>query len=430
MRRSAAAAATAALLSGGAWPAGCEAASGQESHRVAICLRGALRGGPEVLESIEERVLKPLDADAFVYVALHRYAPAEGQKHGSLRSPTPEELLRLAALPGLRSLHLEAEDATALLEAEVRRRQRQGGSAAAEAVLRSTRAVGGSWLGGLQEPLPGGRPGEFRPRPRKGLHIMLAWHRCLAMVEQAEDEAGGQPYDWIVDTRLDTFWEYPHVPVQLLSQDAIWIPEGSDFGGVNDRHAVIPRRRGDGDGAEEAAGRLSASEMYLGSWRFVAEGKAALLMHELLGRSGVPVEDTGCDLAIDGPVQQPCANSEVWLAMRLRAQEIRVKRLPGLSWITCSAKLDGGARLHMGREECFGEGSRFQYEEEFKAAKTQSMCLRGQLGELAAGWGDGSQGALALGHDAIRHCWCPSEVRRHGSFDSGFQEHDFFALCS
>merc|ERR1719330_861600 len=153
-------------------------------------------------------------------------------------------------------------------------------------------------------------------------------------------------------------------------------------------------------------------------------------MHELLGRSGVPVEDTGCDPAIDGPVEQPCANSEGWLAMRLRAQEIPVKRLPGLSWITCAARLDAGKRLHVGREECFGKGSRFQYEEEFDAAKQQSTCLREQLGATAVAWGDGSSDALAAARAAIRHCWCPAEVRRSGSFDAGFQEHDFFALCT
>lgn len=420
--------AQAALLhacAGAAWAAAA-ATSAPQRQRVAVCLRGGLRGGPEVLRSIEQRVLQPLAADVFVYVPLRRrVSGSEGSHSSGEPGARPEELQRLAALPGLVALRAEVEDPTALLEAEVRRRQRHAGPGAAEAVMQATLAVAGSWLGGVEEPAPGGQTGERRLRPGAGLVIMLSWYRCLEAVERAEEIAGGQRYDWIVDTRLDAFWEHPHVPLELLSQDAIWVPEGADYGGLNDRHVVLPRQA---DDKGDVAGRLSPSAMYLEAWRFVAEGKAALLLHELLAGSGYSVSETGCDTRADGLVDQPCVNSETWLYMRLQAQKVQIKRLPLLSWIACPSRLHLYSSTHAPAQGCRANGKLYQYEREFTEASLQGNCLRALFDEGMCGWSVGGLtpiGALKPIREAIQACWCPKDNHNRDA-----REQDFFAFCS
>lgn len=49
-------------------------------------------------------------------------------------------------------------------------------------------------------------------------------------------------YDWFIVTRSDYMYEFPHVPVQMLSPDAVWIPDGERYGGVTDRHLICPSK--------------------------------------------------------------------------------------------------------------------------------------------------------------------------------------------
>ena len=49
-------------------------------------------------------------------------------------------------------------------------------------------------------------------------------------------------YDWIVLTRSDFIWPVPHPDLRYLSSRRIHTLEGEHYGGVCDRHMVIPRR--------------------------------------------------------------------------------------------------------------------------------------------------------------------------------------------
>ena len=51
-----------------------------------------------------------------------------------------------------------------------------------------------------------------------------------------------QDYDFFIVTRSDYFYEHKH-PVVTFEQNAnkIWIPKGEDYGGITDRHIVVPR---------------------------------------------------------------------------------------------------------------------------------------------------------------------------------------------
>jgi hypothetical protein len=48
-------------------------------------------------------------------------------------------------------------------------------------------------------------------------------------------------YDWFIITRSDYMYPVPHVPLEMLSQTSVWIPDGEKYGGVTDRHLVCPR---------------------------------------------------------------------------------------------------------------------------------------------------------------------------------------------
>ena len=48
-------------------------------------------------------------------------------------------------------------------------------------------------------------------------------------------------YDRFVITRSDFVWLCPHPPLSVLDREAIWVPDGEDWGGLPDRHLVVSR---------------------------------------------------------------------------------------------------------------------------------------------------------------------------------------------
>jgi hypothetical protein len=49
-------------------------------------------------------------------------------------------------------------------------------------------------------------------------------------------------YDWYIVTRSDYYYLHPHPQLPWNNTENIWIVEGEDYGGVTDRHAVLPRQ--------------------------------------------------------------------------------------------------------------------------------------------------------------------------------------------
>ena len=49
-------------------------------------------------------------------------------------------------------------------------------------------------------------------------------------------------YDRYIITRSDYLFPIPHPPLEMLDSKYIWVPEGEDYGGITDRHIVIPRQ--------------------------------------------------------------------------------------------------------------------------------------------------------------------------------------------
>ncbi|MGZ8659688.1 MAG: hypothetical protein ACXWYR_08685 [Solirubrobacterales bacterium] len=56
------------------------------------------------------------------------------------------------------------------------------------------------------------------------------------------DEGVAARYDWIVLSRADFIWPAPHPHVRYLSDRHVHILDGEEYGGICDRHIVVPRR--------------------------------------------------------------------------------------------------------------------------------------------------------------------------------------------
>jgi hypothetical protein len=59
--------------------------------------------------------------------------------------------------------------------------------------------------------------------------------RCL------EQEGVLDAYDWFVITRSDFLWPRPHPPVASLDRRFLYALDGERYGGLSDRHHVVPR---------------------------------------------------------------------------------------------------------------------------------------------------------------------------------------------
>jgi len=70
--------------------------------------------------------------------------------------------------------------------------------------------------------------------------IVLYFRQVLA---EAIERAGiADDYDWLIVTRSDLLWPVQHPPVDRLSTRHIHALDGEGYGGVEDRHLIVPRR--------------------------------------------------------------------------------------------------------------------------------------------------------------------------------------------
>jgi hypothetical protein len=89
--------------------------------------------------------------------------------------------------------------------------------------------VRGYWQGGIR---------SAEPEPTAS--AILPFCRWLLLRGLQEDRIIDR-YDRFVITRPDFIWLCPHPPLPILDSNAIWVPEGEDHGGLNDRHLVASR---------------------------------------------------------------------------------------------------------------------------------------------------------------------------------------------
>jgi hypothetical protein len=87
----------------------------------------------------------------------------------------------------------------------------------------------GIWQGGIRSP-------DLQPSSS----AILPFCRWLLLNGLQQDKLLDR-YDRFVITRSDFVWLCPHPPLSILDRDAIWVPDGEDYGGLNDRHLVSSR---------------------------------------------------------------------------------------------------------------------------------------------------------------------------------------------
>jgi hypothetical protein len=92
------------------------------------------------------------------------------------------------------------------------------------------------------------RPGENtfggirdveNPQVGVGGLLIYVW-RFLG--ESLERDGLIDAYSWLIITRSDFLWPVPHPDVRYLSNRRIYVLDGEQWGGVSDRHYVVPRR--------------------------------------------------------------------------------------------------------------------------------------------------------------------------------------------
>ena len=91
--------------------------------------------------------------------------------------------------------------------------------------------IGPMFMGGIED--------KTHPQ-HSSTAISYFYRRLLWRSIQSAGIAGD--YDWIVLTRSDFIWPLPHPPVRDLSDRRVYALDGEQYGGICDRHFVIPRR--------------------------------------------------------------------------------------------------------------------------------------------------------------------------------------------
>lgn len=166
-----------------------------------------------------------------------------------------------------------------------------------------------------------------------GTYQLRDMSACLAMVHQREAEQGAR-YEYLVYARLDALWLTTLPDLDLLRSvhpDAVWIPDGCDSDGLNDRMAIVPRRW---------------ATHYFDRWSLLLSGKLTALLLRAYG--GDRLADRGAE----------------WLLYTvLRGYRIPVLRFTPVAALVCI----GGQRRHSSctRILAIGEQNvRFRYSQE------------------------------------------------------------------
>jgi hypothetical protein len=71
-----------------------------------------------------------------------------------------------------------------------------------------------------------------------GILIFFRWF----LLHNLQKEGLIDKYDFFIITRSDFIYKLPHPSTKLLFDDFIYIPDGENYGGVTDRHVILPKK--------------------------------------------------------------------------------------------------------------------------------------------------------------------------------------------
>jgi len=188
-------------------------ANNQGKIRPLICFIGTLRALDITADSLKKNLIDPLDADVAICVS----------------RISSEDENKLAVLP-----HEKIVDCCIYDDANIGYEKLCDSISSARLGAmpsypwRKALTIDGNWLGGL--------PGI----PGSGMHLNYNYFKLKERLMAPHIQA--KKYSHFIITRTDMQWLSPHPPLQLLNERMLWIPEGEDYHGYNDRHAVCSRR--------------------------------------------------------------------------------------------------------------------------------------------------------------------------------------------
>ena len=181
-----------------------------------------------------------------------------------------------------------------------------------------------------------------KKRRRNSPMQLLMKKSCYDVVTRYERQHGIQ-YSRIIVSRFDLFFLVPHPHLHLFPRNIVFIPEGQDFGGLNDRYAIIPRE---------------FAENYLLIWNELISGRLQRIYEN----------------------SEMLAAAENTLLLTLRAARVPVGRFLPIAALKCC---DPGPQCHSGNDtfksyECDENGFRTSSASELAVARaTAALLLQG-----------------------------------------------------
>ena len=182
------------------------------SERVLVCLLASTRAHKLTFPSFKKYVLDELDADLALALAIN-----ENYNH---KNPLWQSAKYRWTVPDMKDYGKGFDMAQRSLCEQFN---------IVPTDWRLMLELKGLWQGGIRTPNPQPTASALSPFCRWLLLNGLHKDGILNL------------YDRFVITRSDFLWLCPHPPLSILDRHAIWIPDGEDYGGVNDRHLVVSR---------------------------------------------------------------------------------------------------------------------------------------------------------------------------------------------
>eukprot|EP00803_Ostreobium_quekettii_P000246 evm.model.scf_77.5 EVM.evm.TU.scf_77.5 scf_77:110753-114312(-) len=290
------------------------AAPGGE-ERVAVCLAGQLRNMTDTAASIRRHLIDVLKADTFIYAPM----TADWANWGMIGNVTR------VVLEG------NEVDPVAVLEHNP---------------LYSDYIL--NYKDNFLAPADG--------RPGGCLYQYRSRSKCLDLVVEREVETGLK-YHRVVFARPDMEYLYDVPPLRLLDPGYTWIPTGEDWGGINDRSAIIAREH---------------AETYFRLWEVILNGTALQQLRERVGPKG-------------------SMNAEAFMWMQMQIHGVKVGRYSAVAAIVCCLRSKGCNHSHT---TC-ADGRKYKYPSEIKTVNASMGTL-----EKAGGW-EHAEGAILEGDGRV-----------------------------
>jgi len=182
-------------------------------ERVLVCIIASTRGHQSSFKSFKRHVLDELNGDLALALAIDENYDYENclWQHAKYRWTAPT----------FRNDYGEAYDLVQRWLCQQRNIPPPD--------WRSMLRIKGPWQGGIRS-----------KEPQPSASALLPFCRWLLLRGLQQDHILDR-YDRFVITRSDFVWLCPHPPLSILDRREIWVPNGEDWGGLNDRHLVASR---------------------------------------------------------------------------------------------------------------------------------------------------------------------------------------------